>query len=1357
MDETINLNITQEEYNQLKAQGVSDEQIAQQYSAQESPVEGDTTQEESPPIVREGIPVLEDSSVQTIQGNIQKKQVNPIMELFGSIGQGIVDIPQEIGEAIARYIGNPIRNTLANATGHPEEALTFGSKQEEDAFYNEGKLTVYKPQTNIGEGIELLTKYVSPSLVGLGALKLAKIPSYLKGILLTTGQAITDASLYDDRLEYGNLSSLINKAAPTPISEFLATEKDTPDLEARFKNSLEGVMVGELAQFVPNTVRTIKGIKQAVKDNTIKQFAIDNAAAIQETDKVLRKALNENKITNYVEHADELYNINKDYKLADDFIKNRVPIEDRQEVWTKLIEKHNPTAKDIVKTVETSVQTSESELKSIIKKGDLVKTKDYKDLIKNIKSPEQVDVAVKALSDSYRDSEIKAAGEVASYSMSFDELKEQSEALIKQLSDNHGVDSNKILLNMGMDTIEELRNSHYKLQAMYDISNTCNNMFLEKAKNLRTNGYNTNEAGEAFKYMNIYNNLSLVEKAGRAELGRGLRFVGLREMIGAELNPKTVVKNAVEKKLPDEMVLEAIGVETSFIFKNALKKNQDITKEVIKTLGKYKDFSGLSPETIDRVAQYVKDTTDNIRLAKSEQEVDTIINNNTQGLLQFKVMEKQLEQKSILGLFDNGKSLVKTSEEVINSTFLNNIFSPITHFTNFFSNAIFGLTHSPAQILGAIRNEDPNEAAKGIISSFVGFSNMFDTAMASLKTAITEEPVLSPSVFSSIFKATDGEKKFVKPLSAEHLGVDKIPVIAQGADLLGAIGRLNYRIGITIDELGKQYNYRNNAKAEVLWNTYLAEGLGDLNKFSNRAKESFNTYFDELGRATDKDLLGFSEEYAARGQKETLITDVGKAISGVANKIPFVGKVLLPFINTTSNLLQIGAEFTPVTLVQKRFHEDMLAGGDRAAIAMGRLQLGTSLMIVTSGLAMNGKLTGKLPSDPRQRQEAIEAGMKEYSFVYDTPIEECSPEELKTTAIRYGINSTDKTEIINGLREHNISEIKTYRSYLRIQPFGSIAGVITDLVDMSEHINDYKDQTAIGLEIFDTFMQAVSNTTYLRTIKEQLDFVTPSGRNLIEETTPDGDTKIGANPAAPSTKYIGKLVPNLIPYSLQGTQRYFMNDNQLKETYGVFDRIKQTYPFKLMDDGLPIEPKRDFMTGQPLYNDSYYFGLMQTTRVANHPVYTEIRKLMQEGKGMTIPDVPMVYKEQSLVDYRDQNKRTMRDYIKESVGTITIGYQNLEQALTETVQSDLYSSLPSGVTEETDQKSLTKEKLIHKVYSNYYKYARDMAIYEHPEFVNVNGENLQDAIIRYEQSRNPFESQGEDNKVNDIINTLGVQ
>lgn len=1357
MDESINLNITQEEYEQLKSQGVSDEQIAQQYSTQESPeTEGNNTQAESSPELKEGIPVLEESSVKTIEAGVEKTQVNPVQELFGSVGQGLVDIPQEIGEFISRYIGTPIRNTLANATGHPEEGMPFKTKEEEDAFYNEGKLTVYKPKTNIGEGIELLTKYLVPALAGGLAANALKIPAYMKGIVFTTGQAVTDAALYDDRIEYGNLSALVNKAAPNPISEFLATYKDTPDLEARFKNSLEGVMIGETAQFIPNTVKTFVGLKQAIKDNSVKEFAMQNAAELQKVDKALRKSLKQSNIDNVVEHADNLFNINKDYNLADDFIKNQVPVEDRQEVWTKLIEKHNPKAKDVGKTINEAVSVSESQLKAVIKKGDLTKTKDFKDLVRNIKSPEQVDTAIKALADSYRDSEIKATGEVSSYTMSFDELKEQSEMLVKDLSDKHGVNANQMLLNMGMDTIEELRQSHHKLQALYDISSTCNNIFLEKAKSLRTNGYNANEAGEAFKYMNIYNNMNLVEKAGRAELGRGLRYVGLRQFI-SDVNPKTVVKAAVEKKLPDEIVLEAIGVETSAAFKNAIKGNKDISKEVLKTLNKYKEFSGLSQESLDNAGQFVKDTVESLRTAKTEKEVDEIISNNTQGLLQFKVMEKQLEQKNILGLFDNGKSLIKTSEEVVNSTFLNNVFSPITHYTNFFSNTIFGLTHSPAHILGGIRNQDPAETAKGIISGMTGFSNLFDSAVASLKTAITEEPILSPSVFSSMFKATDGERKFVKPLSAEHLGVNKIPVIAQGADLLGAIGRLNYRIGITIDELGKQYNYRNNAKAEVLWNTYLSEGLGDLGKFSQKAKESFDTYFDELGRATDKDLLGFAEEYSARGQKETIITDVGKSISGVSNKIPFVGKVLLPFVNTTSNLLQIGAEFTPVTILQKRFHEDMIAGGDRAAIAMGRLQLGTALMLTTSGLAMNGHLTGKLPSDPRQRQEAIEAGMKEYSFVYDTPIEECSPEELKTTAIRYGIKSIDKTEIVNGLREHNISQIKTYRSYLRIQPFGSIAGVITDLIDMSEHINDYKDQTAIGLEVFDTFMQAVSNTTYLRTLKEQLDFVTPSGRNLIEEVNPDGETKIGVNPNAPSGKYVGKLVPNLIPYSLQGTQRYFMNDNQLKETYGVFDRVKQTYPFKLMDDGVPIEPKRDFMTGQPLYNDSYYFGLMQTTRVANHPVYTEIRKLMQEGKGLTIPDVPMVYKEQNFVDYRDSNRRSLRDYIKESVGTITIGEQTLEQALTEVVQSDLYKSLPSGVTEESDQKALTKEKLIHKTYSNYYKYARDMAIYEHPEFVNVNGENMQDAIMRYEQSRNPFESQGEDNQVNYIINTLGVQ
>jgi hypothetical protein len=75
----------------------------------------------------------------------------------------------------------------------------------------------------------------------------------------------------------------------------------------------------------------------------------------------------------------------------------------------------------------------------------------------------------------------------------------------------------------------------------------------------------------------------------------------------------------------------------------------------------------------------------------------------------------------------------------------------------------------------------------------------------------------------------------------------------------------------------------------------------------------------------------------------------------------------IPFMRTTMNLAKWAGRRSPLGYFMKSVRDDLAKGGAAATLANTRMLMGTATGVVALGLAADGRITGKGPSDPAQQ------------------------------------------------------------------------------------------------------------------------------------------------------------------------------------------------------------------------------------------------------------------------------------------------------------------------------------------------------------------------------------------------------
>lgn len=135
----------------------------------------------------------------------------------------------------------------------------------------------------------------------------------------------------------------------------------------------------------------------------------------------------------------------------------------------------------------------------------------------------------------------------------------------------------------------------------------------------------------------------------------------------------------------------------------------------------------------------------------------------------------------------------------------------------------------------------------------------------------------------------------------------------------------------------------------------------------------------ELVANPTDDMLDRAFDY---GRYLTFQRPLGDIAGGVARmrNDSFIMTALIPFVRTPTNLLKFAAERSPAAPLLKEWRADFKAGGARRDLAIARALVGTAFGAAIYEAALNGRVSGSMPSDPVKAQFMRADGWQPYSF-----------------------------------------------------------------------------------------------------------------------------------------------------------------------------------------------------------------------------------------------------------------------------------------------------------------------------------------------------------------------------------------
>lgn len=228
-------------------------------------------------------------------------------------------------------------------------------------------------------------------------------------------------------------------------------------------------------------------------------------------------------------------------------------------------------------------------------------------------------------------------------------------------------------------------------------------------------------------------------------------------------------------------------------------------------------------------------------------------------------------------------------------------------------------------------------------------------------------------------------------------------------------------------------------------------------------------------------------------------------VSGLTND-SLVAKTFLPFVRTPTNLVKFAAERSPAAPLLREWRKDFMAGGARRDMALARMMLGTGFGMAMYEAALNDRLTGSAPSDPKKARLLYADGWKPYS-------------------VRIG---------------------DTYYSYKRLDPFSTTIGVAADLATLPDGMSERQrdDKTTL---LVASIMGNLASKTWL------------SGVSDVVSALHEPDRYAGS--------LLQRLVASfLLPNAVAGTARTL--DPTSRQTDSIGEELQSRIP-GLRDDLLP--------------------------------------------------------------------------------------------------------------------------------------------------------------------------------------------
>ena len=397
---------------------------------------------------------------------------------------------------------------------------------------------------------------------------------------------------------------------------------------------------------------------------------------------------------------------------------------------------------------------------------------------------------------------------------------------------------------------------------------------------------------------------------------------------------------------------------------------------------------------------------------------------------------------------------------------------PKTHVTNAINNTLVAFQRPAEYWWAGVRSSNPELRQMGADMYAGLLENLRESWTAAKKSFMAGENVLD------------------KDMRTVETGKQLTPW--DSTSWLGRIARAPSRFLLTSDEFFKQMNYRANLRAQILRKAR-GEGVTDPAEISRRLKDDFQWGFDPEGGAVNPLALQYSRVATFTNELEY---GWGKTFQEVAQKHPSF-RIVMPFIRTPTNIFRYAWQRTPVlNRLNKEMAADLAAGGERAAIAKAKVEMGYAMWSTAAILALSGQITGRGPADKELNRQWKEAGNQPYS-------------------LRVG---------------------DRWVSFRRGDPIFTSLGMVADTVQMWGELND-DQRSNYGAAVIATLSSNLTSKTYMQGMTDFFEAVS-SGRaadaaNLVENT-------------------VGSFVPNVLR---QGNP-----DDSIRETRGMLDELMGRLP-----------------------------------------------------------------------------------------------------------------------------------------------------------------------------------------------------
>lgn len=305
------------------------------------------------------------------------------------------------------------------------------------------------------------------------------------------------------------------------------------------------------------------------------------------------------------------------------------------------------------------------------------------------------------------------------------------------------------------------------------------------------------------------------------------------------------------------------------------------------------------------------------------------------------------------------------------------------------------------------------------------------------------------------------------------------------------------------DEFFKTLRYRGVVQAKAAMEGTEAGLKGrQLHRFIEQRMEDA---FAVDGRALDDAAL--QESMISTFQQELIPGTLGAGIRNLrSNWHPL--RFILPYVKTPVNVLRYAHKMTPgLNLVQHEYRQ-MLKGAmgpEAQAQAVGQMTIGGVFASLATGLALEGKITGGGPADPKLKSELMSTGWRPYSFIW----------------------------------EHE-DGTRTHIPFNRFDPIGLPFGMAADIVDMQVLHPDTREAEkgvqALGIALAKNF----SERTFLLNMNQFLRALTDPDRN--------------------AAKWAGSMLGNMVPMS-SAISGYGNSDPLMRDARGIIDNSIRNLPY----------------------------------------------------------------------------------------------------------------------------------------------------------------------------------------------------